>query len=96
MRSAPSCADYFPKIVGNTVYLHFTDPLGKVITTNNHSVLGIPPMTVAANVVNQDSSFTSVLVFQPITDLLTVRDGVRIAKADAQIAQLSSTKGRVN
>ena len=86
-------ADYFPKIVGNTVYLHFTDPLGKVITTKNHPVLGIPPMTVAANVVNQDSSFTSVLVFQPITDLLKVRDGVRIAKADAQIAQAQLDQG---
>jgi outer membrane protein len=86
-------ADFFPKIVGNTLYLHFTDPLGKVITTKNHPVLGIPPMTVVANVANQDSSFTSVLVFQPITDLLKVRDGVRIAKADEQIAQAQLDQG---
>src|SRR4051794_38581211 len=26
-------SDYFPKIVGNTVYLHFNDPLGSVVTT---------------------------------------------------------------
>jgi outer membrane protein len=86
-------ADYFPKIVGNTVYVHFTDPLGKVITTQGRPILGIAPKTVPVNVLNQDSSFTSVLVLQPITDLLKVRDGVRIAKADEQIAQAQLDQG---
>ena len=86
-------ADYFPKIVGSSVYLHFSDPLGKVITTSNHPVLGIPPMNIPANVANQDSSFTSILLFQPVTDLLKVRDGVRIAQADEQIAQAQLEKG---
>jgi outer membrane protein len=86
-------ADFFPKIVGNTVYLHFTDPLGKVITTQGRPILGIAPKTVPVNVVNQDSSFTSVVVLQPITDLLKVRDGVRIAKADEQIAQAQLEQG---
>jgi outer membrane protein len=86
-------ADFFPKIVGNTVYLHFTDPLGTVITTKSHPRVGIPATTTPVNVVNQDASFTSVLVFQPITDLLKVRDGVRVAKADEQIAQAQLEQG---
>ncbi len=86
-------ADFFPKIVGNTVYLHFSDALGKVITTQGRPILGIAPKTIPVNVVNQDSSFTSVLVFQPITDLLKVRDGVRIARADEQIAQAQLEQG---
>jgi len=32
-------ADFFPKIVGNTVYLHFTDALGEVITTKGRPLL---------------------------------------------------------
>ena len=89
-------ADFFPKIVGNTVYLHFSDALGKVITTQGRPILGIAPKTIPVNVVNQDSSFTSVLVFQPITDLLKVRDGVRIARADEQIAQAQLEQGPPN
>ncbi len=86
-------ADFFPKIVGNTVYLHFTDPLGRVLTTQNRPLLGIPSRTYPVNVVNQDSSFTSVVVLQPITDLLKVHEGVRIARADARIAQAQLDQG---
>jgi outer membrane protein len=86
-------SDYFPKIIGNTVYLHFSDPLGTLISTRARPILGVPSQTFAANVVNQDSSVTSVVALQPITDLLKVRDGVRIAKADEQIAQAQLEKG---
>jgi outer membrane protein len=86
-------ADFFPKIIGNSVYLHFSDALGEVFTTKGRPILGIAPKTIPVNVVNQDSSFTSVVVLQPITDLLKVRDGVRIAKADEQIAQPQLEQG---
>jgi outer membrane protein len=86
-------SDYFPKIVGNVVYLHFSDPLGSVVTTRGRPILGIPAKTVAVNVLNQDTSFTNVAVLQPITDLLKVRQGVRIAQADEQIAQAQLEKG---
>jgi outer membrane protein TolC len=87
-------SDFFPKIIGNTVYLHFSDPLGSVVTTQGRPILGIPAKTVSANVLNQDTSFTNVAVLQPITDLLKVRQGVRIAQADEQIAQAQLEKGR--
>src|SRR4051812_20777805 len=86
-------SDYFPKVIGNTVYLRFTDPLGSVVTSQGRPVLGIPAKTRAVNVLNQDTSFTNVTVLQPITDLLKVRQGVRIAQADEQIAQAQLEKG---
>ena len=86
-------SDYFPKIIGNTVYLHFSDALGTVVSTQGRPLLGISPRTRAVNVLNQDTSFTNVAVLQPITDLLKVRQGVRIAQADEHIAQAQLEKG---
>jgi outer membrane protein TolC len=48
---------------------------------------------VPANVLNQDSSFSTVFAAQPITALLKVRQGVRIAQADEQIAKADLEKG---
>jgi outer membrane protein TolC len=87
-------ADYFPKVAGSAFYLHFNDPLGKVLTTQGRTVTGplgralvtFPPTAVEAAVMNQDSSIASVMAVQPITDLLLVRQGVKIAQADEQIA----------
>ncbi|WZP00200.1 TolC family protein [Isosphaeraceae bacterium EP7] len=86
-------ADYFPKIVGNTVYLHFNDSLGSVVSTQGRPILGIPAKTVAVNVLNQNTSFTNVTVLQPITDLIKVRQGVQVAQADENIAQAQLEKG---
>ena len=88
-------ADYFPKVIGSALYLHFNDDLGTVLTTQGRTVSGprgrplltFPPTTVNAAVLNEDSSFVNVAVLQPITDLLKVRQGVKIARADQQIAQ---------
>jgi outer membrane protein len=86
-------ADYFPKIIGNTVYLHFSDSLGTVLTSRARPVLGIPPRSVAVNVVNQNTEATNIIMLQPITDLLKVRQGVRIAQADEQIARAQLEQG---
>jgi outer membrane protein TolC len=42
---------------------------------------------------NEDSAFSTFIAAQPITDLLKVRQGVRIARADQQIAQADWEKG---
>jgi outer membrane protein len=86
-------SDFFPKITGNTVFLHFSDALGTVVTTQGRPRLGMPPRDIAANVVNQNTEVTNIVLVQPITDLLKVQDGVRIAKADEQIAQAQLEKG---
>jgi outer membrane protein TolC len=99
IRAAQS--DYFPKVSGTALYLHFNDDLGKVLTTQGRTFTGprgtplltFPPTTIEAAVVNQDTSLALVTAVQPITDLLKVRQGVLIARADQQIAQAQFEKG---
>jgi outer membrane protein len=94
-------ADYFPKITGTALYLHFNDDLGTVLATQGRKVTGpsgAPLLTFPATVIdvpvyNQDSSFALIGAVQPITDLLKVRQGVKIAEADEQIARAELEKG---
>jgi hypothetical protein len=80
-------ADYFPKVTGTALYLHFQDQLGTVLSTIGRRVQGpsgrpllvFPPTVVNVPVFNQDSSFAMITVLQPVTDLLKVRQGVKIA-----------------
>jgi outer membrane protein TolC len=83
-------ADYFPKILGNSMYYHFDNPLGTIETTLGRTT--VRPITITANVLNQDSSLTSFYAVQPITALLKIRQGVNIARADEQIAQADLEK----
>jgi outer membrane protein TolC len=84
-------ADYFPQVVGSAMYFHFDNPLGTVLTTPGRI---LAPIAIPANVLQQDSSFATVFAAQPITALLKVRQGVRIAQADEQIAQAELEKGQ--
>src|SRR5262249_22171427 len=94
-------ADYFPKVTGSALYLHFQDDLGTVLTGGGRSVSGprgtplltFPVTSVNVPVLNQDSSWVIVGAVQPITDLLKVRQGVKIARADEQIALAELDKG---
>ncbi len=94
-------SDYFPKVIGAVVYFHFNDDLGKVLTTQGRTISGprgvplltFPPTAIQAPVLQQDSTFTTVNVLQPITDLLKVRQGVKIAQADEQIAKAELERG---
>jgi len=88
--------DYLPKIVGNVAYFHFSDNLGKVLTIPAGRFGILPPggKTVAVSVVNQDSSLTAITLAQPITKLIVVNAAVRIATADALIAQAQLDKGK--
>jgi outer membrane protein TolC len=94
-------ADYFPKFSATSMYLHFNDELGTVLSTQGRTVSGplgrplvtFPATTVNAAVVNQDTWITNIGTVQPITDLLKVRQGVKIAQADEQIAQAQLQRG---
>jgi outer membrane protein TolC len=94
-------ADYFPKVIGTAVYLHFNDELGEVITTKTRTItgpLGRPLASFGGKVfqlpvVNQDTTLADIGALQPITDLLKVRQGVRIAQADREIAQAELEAG---
>jgi outer membrane protein TolC len=94
-------ADYFPKISATALYLHFNEDLGTVLATQGRTVTGpkghplvtFPPTAINVPVLNEDSSWALVGAVQPITDLLKVRQGVKIAQADAGIAQAQWQKG---
>ena len=94
-------SDYFPKVIGSVLYLHFNDNLGHVLTTQGRSLtlpsgvplLSFPPTTIQASVFQQNSSFATANAIQPITDLLKVRQGVKIAQADEQIARADLERG---
>jgi outer membrane protein len=93
---------YFPQIIGNEVYSHFNSDLGTVLATKGRTVKGpkgtplatLPANAINVSVLNQDTAFTTVAALQPITDLLKVRQGVKIAQADQQIAQAQLEQGR--
>src|ERR1700677_3799685 len=72
---------YLPKFIGSYAYLHFNNPLGTVISTKGPFLPDIP-----VNVINQDASVGAIIAAQPVTGLLKVREGVKAAKADEQIA----------
>ena len=94
-------ADYFPKVIGTALYMHFNDDLGTVLATPGRTVSGprgrplatFPSLAVDVPVYNQDSAFANVGVVQPLTDLLKVRQGVKIAQADEQIALAQREQG---
>jgi outer membrane protein TolC len=81
-------ADYFPKVIGSSIYFHFDNPLGSIETSGG---LLLPPISVAT--FNQDSSFSTVAVAQPLTALLKIRQAVQMARADREIAQAQLDKG---
>jgi outer membrane protein TolC len=94
-------ANYFPQIIGQSVYVHFNDNLGTVLTAGGRTVRGplgrplgtLPTTTVNVAVLNQETALNTIAVVQPITDLLKVRQGVKLARADEQIAQAMREKG---
>ncbi|HEY2158997.1 MAG TPA: TolC family protein, partial [Isosphaeraceae bacterium] len=89
--------DYFPKVLGNVAYFHFNDNLGKVLTVTRGRLGVLPPGTpVSVNVMNQNSTLGSFTVAQPITKLILVNAAVKLAKADATIAQATLDKGTRN
>jgi outer membrane protein TolC len=94
-------ADYFPKVIGGVLYLHFSDPLGNVLTVQGRSLtlpsgvplLSFPTRTIDVAIFQQNSSFATVNAIQPITDLLKVRQGVKLAQADQAMAKDDHDKG---
>ncbi|HLN31172.1 MAG TPA: TolC family protein [Gemmataceae bacterium] len=93
-------ANYFPQIIGQSVYMHFNDDLGTVLSAGGRTITGplgrplitFPATAVNVAVVNQDSAVNTIAAVQPITDLLKVRQGVKVARADEQIAQAQMEK----
>ncbi len=75
-------ADYYPKLFASFTGFHFNEPLGSVLTPSR-----LPAVSVAVHVFDQNLGLTTVTAVQPITALLKVRQGVRVAEADERIAR---------
>jgi outer membrane protein TolC len=92
---AAAWKDYFPKILGNVTYLRFNDNLGSVLTIPSHG-LGILPaggVAVPTAVFQQNSTFATAFVAQPVTKLIAVNAAVQIARADENVARAQLDKG---
>jgi hypothetical protein len=87
--------DYLPKLLGSFQYFHFNDKLGKVLTFRTGQSGLLPPgsVPIATTAVNQESTFTTVTLVQPITKLIAVNAAVQLARADTLIAQAQLDKG---
>jgi len=76
---------YFPNVSTQFVNIHFNDPLGEVLTVRRPLIGQFA--SVPVNVLQQDQTVVNVLAAQPITPLLSVRQLVRIARADENVAR---------
>jgi outer membrane protein TolC len=76
---------YFPNISVQADYLHLTESPGEIFTLQRPLVGGILQVPVQA--VFQDQNAVNVVVTQPITQLFGIRQLVKIARADENIAK---------
>jgi outer membrane protein TolC len=87
--------DYFPKVLGTVDWFHFDSPLGQVVVTapGTRGLLPAGTALIEASVFNQNSTYSTVFVAQPITKLIAVNAAVRIARADENAAKAQLDKG---
>jgi outer membrane protein TolC len=76
---------YFPAITTQFLNLHLSETPGELLTFQRPLVGGL--LTVPVGVVFQDQTALNVVVTQPITQLFGVRQLVKIARADENIAK---------
>jgi outer membrane protein TolC len=76
---------YFPNISAQADYLHLTENPGQIFSVQRPLTGGILQLPVQA--VFQDQNAVNVVVTQPITQLFGVRQLVKIARADENIAR---------
>ena len=89
-------ADYYPKAFGNANYLYFNQKIGTTVTGNELGLGFLPPpypsIPVPLNLVKQNLFLGSVTVAQPLTQMLKVQQGVRVASSERDIATAESAK----
>jgi outer membrane protein TolC len=93
--TAAAQKDYFPKFLGNLTYFHFDKPLGQLVVAAPGNLGLLNPGTALINtaVAKQNSALSTILVAQPITELIAVNAAVQIARADENVAKAQLDKG---
>ena len=76
---------YFPSVSGQLENLHLNTPPGEVLTVQRP--FAGTTLSVPVNVFEQDQTALNLSVVQPITPLFAVRQLVKIARADENIAR---------
>ncbi len=76
---------YFPNISGQFENLHLNTPPGDLVTVPRP--FAGTTLTVPVNVIEQDQTAMNLSVVQPITPIFAVRQLVKIARADENIAR---------
>ena len=76
---------YFPNVSTQFVNIHFNDPLGEFLTVRRPLIGQFASIPV--NVFQQDQTLVNVLAVQPITPIFSVRQLVKIARADENVAR---------
>jgi outer membrane protein TolC len=76
---------YFPNVSGQFLNLHLSEEPGQLLTFQRP--FAGTTLTVPVNVIAQDQSALNFTVVQPITPLFQVRQLVKIARADENIAR---------
>ena len=78
-------AMYFPNVSGQFENLHFNKHPGEIFTVQRPLAGTI--LSVPTNIIEQDQTAVNFSVVQPLTPLFAVRQLVRIARADENIAR---------
>jgi hypothetical protein len=77
-------ADYFPQFGAFAANVHYTDFLGDILAVRRP--LQGSTLQLAVPLLSQNQTIAALTFTQPITPLFTVRQAVRIARADERIA----------
>jgi hypothetical protein len=77
-------ADYFPQFGAFAANVHYTDFLGDILAVRRP--LQGSTLQLAVPLLSQNQTIAAFTFTQPITPLFTVRQAVRIARADERIA----------
>jgi outer membrane protein TolC len=93
--TAAATKDYFPKLLANWSYIHFSEDLGQVVSIRTGGLGILPAGTILKQVpiLNENSAMSTVMAAQPITKLIAVNAAVQVARADANAAQAQLDKG---
>src|SRR5262245_46365394 len=76
---------YFPNVSTQFEGLHFTEPMGQILTLQRPFVGSF--LSVPINVFNQSQIVVNLSVVQPLTQVFAVKQLVRIARADENIVR---------
>lgn len=87
-------SDYFPKVSGYLVNIHYNKIMGDTFQLFRRGII-FPTVSRAVPLFDKDQTFVGSTVTQPLTPLFKVHQAVRIAKADERIARAKANAASI-